>query len=261
MASTKSKIIGMLRDIGQWETHTYKQIAYQKAVRTLELLDSKLFLQVRNFKSYQFIGNSINDKINEAITTGTMKKWELLARKVKDARLIKEKKTEIIERISILSAKAYIKILVPKLQRVKGVIGVTVCGSIRRQKQYIADADILCCVPDSQVADAVRKKFLTMGTVKVSGFKKTSIDLDGFQIDLNFCKPIEYGAALLHHTGSWKFNQMCRGIAKSKNMLLNQYGLWYRNESRINMKRVPHTKSEDQILTIILGKFVEPEKR
>lgn len=158
----------------------------------------------------------------------------------------------------------------------KKLIG-TICGSYRRNKLTSSDIDVMI----------VHKDIITKNDVNNSNYleiivnklidKKIIIDsltgtdvktkFMGFcrldkhpirRIDIRFMPFQSYYTALLYFTGSGSFNRKMRTVAISKNMLLNEYGLY---EKRGNKKKLIDIKSEKELFDILGMKYLDPEKR
>jgi hypothetical protein len=106
----------------------------------------------------------------------------------------------------------------------------TLAGSYRRGKQDIGDIDYVvtdCNLEDVGAEIQTRLKILEVSrqgqsvmTVVIKGKKKEA------QVEFLNVKDDEYGAAMLHSTGSGEFNQGIRAFAKQKGLILNQHGLF-----------------------------------
>lgn len=125
----------------------------------------------------------------------------------------------------------------------KYVVGV---GSYRRKKPKPEDIDILttksiattlrdiraAANPPQKTKNAdffVAAPFIVCGEYSV-GPAKASIIIEyrekHYKIDIFYTKPEAYAFALLHYTGSAKFNIRIRAHAKKQGYKLNQYGLF-----------------------------------
>lgn len=128
-----------------------------------------------------------------------------------------------------------------------------IVGSMRRLRPYVGDVDLLTHDP----ANLERIQLYTGLELLADGPAKVSFIYHGFQIDLNLCDDAaEWGAALLHHTGSKQFNIVCRQRAIDRGLKLNQHGL-FRDGTRL-----PESVSEEGILNILgLGHHIDPTNR
>lgn len=107
-----------------------------------------------------------------------------------------------------------------------------IAGSIRREVEDIEDIDIIITSPDDwQNIEAFPFEVILGDKIPYLLRKKMSlmiplVDGTDIQVDFNYSDPDKIGAALLHHTGSARFNVIARVQAKRRGLLLNQYGLF-----------------------------------
>ena len=132
---------------------------------------------------------------------------------------------------------------------------VEVCGSIRRRKEIVRDIDVLVAAEDWA---AVSTRFTSMPEVDevlVEGETKTSCRLaSGINADLRVVDQKAFPCALIYFTGSKEHNVRLRGIAKRRNLKLNEYGL-FDGDSPIEL-------SDEAAVYEFLGlSFVPPELR
>ena len=100
-------------------------------------------------------------------------------------------------------------------------------GSYRRGKETVGDLDMLIVSND---AHAVMDCFAAFGSIQEvlqRGDTKMSVRVtDSFQVDLRVVAAESWGAALQYFTGSKEHNVRVRGLAKSKGMKINEYGVY-----------------------------------
>ena len=77
------------------------------------------------------------------------------------------------------------------------------------------------------------------------------------QVDLLLVPYESYFAALTYFTGSYSFNETMRSVAKQRNMLLNQHGLWKLGATK---KLIP-TRSEQEVFVRVGIEWVLPRDR
>ncbi len=87
---------------------------------------------------------------------------------------------------------------------------------------------------------------------------------EGF--DFWVSEPHYWGAMLLEATGSWKFNVWLRTVAKARDMKLNRYGLWKRENAldkpwNGDTQQPLFAKTETQIFQGLNMRFIPPEDR
>lgn len=128
---------------------------------------------------------------------------------------------------------------------------VELAGSIRRRKPPV-DIDILVMGDWRQVLDFIRKR----GAVISYGEKRIESRIQGVKVDIVFASKESWGAALMYITGPAGANIWNRELARSKGMLLNQYGLFGRKTG----KRVP-AYSEKEIYEALGKSYREPWER
>ncbi|NHI84256.1 MAG: DNA polymerase/3'-5' exonuclease PolX [Candidatus Thorarchaeota archaeon] len=123
--------------------------------------------------------------------------------------------------------------LVERLSRISDVNQAVVAGSLRRRRETIGDIDILV---DASKASKIMDAFVGMediADVLVKGPTKSSVRTkDGLRIDLRVLPTESYGAGLQYFTGNIDHNVKLRAIAKTKGLLLNEYGL-FRNDEQV----------------------------
>jgi len=116
--------------------------------------------------------------------------------------------------------------IVEALAKVKGVVDVAYCGSLRRMSETIGDIDVtVASTAPAAVMTAVKKR-AEVAEVILSGKTKTSyLTLEGLQVDVRVVAPEQFGAATLYFTGSKAHNIALRQRAINRGWLLNEYGL------------------------------------
>lgn len=120
------------------------------------------------------------------------------------------------------------------LRTLPGVENAGVAGSTRRMQESIGDIDLVVgsAEPD-RVIDIFSKhpqvkKVLAQGETKVS-----IVTLMGIQIDLMVVAPDQYWSALHHFTGSKEHNVRMRELAHKRNLKINEYGVFGREDEQI----------------------------
>jgi DNA polymerase (family 10) len=130
-------------------------------------------------------------------------------------------------------------------------------GSLRRMKETIGDIDILVA---SRRPEAVMDAFTTLPIVQEvlakGPTKSTILTRDNLQIDLRVIKPDEYGAALIHFTGSKQHNIELRDLAIQRGWKLNEYGLFDERTGRRLASR-----TEEEVYAALGLEWIPPELR
>lgn len=150
-----------------------------------------------------------------------------------------------------------------------------IVGSYRRSVPYSSDIDILCTGNDIKLLQNIykemQKKFkfsyiYADGINKISMIadvsniinKKLICKIDLFRVDVKYKI-----SSLLYSTGSKENNIYMRKIAKSKGLLLNQYGLFKVVEKNgiKNLDRINNLKTEKDYYEYLGIKYKKPEDR
>ncbi|MBI2473459.1 DNA polymerase/3'-5' exonuclease PolX [Candidatus Uhrbacteria bacterium] len=145
--------------------------------------------------------------------------------------------------------------LVTTLKTVKGTTHVDIAGSLRRRKETIGDIDLLATSANPQTLVSAFKKLPQIHEILEEGSNKLMVRyINGLQGDLLILPPDEYGAALVHFTGSREHNILLRERAISKNMKLSEHGLW-KGSVRIT------SRTEKQVYKHLGLEWIAPELR
>jgi DNA polymerase (family 10) len=132
---------------------------------------------------------------------------------------------------------------------------VAVCGSIRRRKEIVRDIDILVAGGNPKKLSAHFLSLPEVAEVIAEGETKTSCRLSsGVEADLRVVTEESYPCALIYFTGSKEHNVKLRGIAKKRDLKLNEYGLFRNGDS------IPFRTEEDVYKFLGLA-YIAPELR
>ena len=139
-------------------------------------------------------------------------------------------------------------------------VKVSFAGSRRRWRSFnmdytIGDIDIIIGVPQDVLQDFYKNLVGYLDEVVMEGSKKVSGVKNARQIDFRIVDIDCYESLLFHATGPMKWNIGMRKIAISKNLMLNEYGLFDR-ETKTHI-----TSSEEEIMKTLIGKFIPPCER
>lgn len=135
------------------------------------------------------------------------------------------------------------------------VTRVEVAGSYRRGRDTVGDLDIVVCAPPGAGVDAALVKFDETATTLASGPTRSSVVLrSGLQVDVRVVPEESFGAALYYFTGSKAHNIRLRGIALSRGLKINEYGV-FRGRKRIA------GDSERSVLEAVGLPYIAPELR
>ena len=146
---------------------------------------------------------------------------------------------------------------VKKLSARSDVKKAVYCGSLRRERETIADIDIVVSANEgADIMDFVAHH-KEVESVLGHGTTKTSVVLKkGIQLDLRVVDPEVFGAATLYFTGSKAHNIKLRQLAISKGWTLNEYGL-----KNLANSKIIAAKTEKEIYEALGMGFVEPSQR
>jgi DNA polymerase (family 10) len=136
-------------------------------------------------------------------------------------------------RATLVAAEQIAGRLVAYLEKVEGVLDVTVAGSYRRRRDTVGDLDIL--VSARRGARVVERfvAFDEIATVTSKGRTRSTVRLvSGMQVDLRVVPQVSYGAALVYFTGSKAHNIEIRKLAIKRGYKINEYGV-FKGEKRI----------------------------
>jgi DNA polymerase (family 10) len=133
------------------------------------------------------------------------------------------------------------------------------CGSFRRSKSTIGDIDFAVVSSDSDFL----QRFATLPIVdKIIniGKKKASVWVKGIRIDCYIFEADTFESGVMHLTGSADHNEELRRIAKSKGLILSQYGLYRRFGDERTGDRLDDG-TETSIYNSLGFNFIPPEHR
>ena len=149
----------------------------------------------------------------------------------------------------------YAQHLVSRLQKVAGVTHIDIAGSLRRRKEMIGDIDLIATTTQPRELIRTFKSLPQITEVLEAGDTKIAVRYsNGLNGDLLILSPDEYGAALLHFTGSREHNIKLRELAKKKKMKLSEHGL-FREKTRVT------SRTEEAVYKALGLQFIPPELR
>lgn len=147
------------------------------------------------------------------------------------------------------------KRIVESLREKTGSKKIEWAGSLRRMRENIGDIDILATGPNQEKIVYTFTHLPEVKEVLASGGTKASVIVEGgVQIDLRVVEEDSYGAALQYFTGSKDHNIHLRGIAKTKGIKINEYGV-FKGEKKIG------GKEEKDVYQALGMEWIEPELR
>ena len=182
-----------------------------------------------------------------------------LAEVMKDIPIIKSKTWSEKKRHPRVKVEEIAKIIGKILLNSKSVEQFEFCGSYRRKKNTIGDLDVVISLYNDhrEKGIAIIEKIQEIASkTMVNGKQKTSLVVNGVQIDLRFVYKSTFIFQVMHATGSMGENIRLRAIAKRKGMALSEYGLRGRDRNYI-----PNLDSEEKIYKALNQTFVKPSQR
>jgi DNA polymerase (family 10) len=163
--------------------------------------------------------------------------------------------------------RSLVKTMVKQLQAVPEVEGCMAAGSYRRHSETVKDIDILLSVEKGKSLEKVKEVASRFGDIQSAGDKKISFRYQGkfiINVDLLIVEPKSWGSAICYFTGSKAHNIRMRGIAKSRGMLVNEYGFFKGpNASKAVMVEEERVGGahEVELYDLLKMRFVAPEDR
>ncbi len=132
-------------------------------------------------------------------------------------------------------------------------------GSYRRGKETVGDLDILVTSQDPDRVMSWLAGFSGIESEIARGETKMSVRVgDSFQIDMRVVPAESYGAALQYFTGSKDHNVLLRGLAKDRNLKINEWGVFQIDgEKEIRMGGT----TEEEVYSALNLMWIPPELR
>ncbi len=155
--------------------------------------------------------------------------------------------------------------LVELLRGLPEVERLEVAGSWRRRRETVGDIDLLAVASEP---GPVMQAFTTgamVATVLGAGDTRSSIVLgSGLQVDLRVVPRDSYGAALVYFTGSKDHNVKLRQRALSRDLKLNEYGVFRAGTEVVTSPGGPGWmggREEEEVYAAVGLPWVPPELR
>jgi len=144
-------------------------------------------------------------------------------------------------------AQAVAQIILDALQKHPDVRQISVCGSLRRNKEVVRDVDVLVGVANASRLElgalSIMDAFVKLpGVVRVLGKGETKSSVlfhKGMQADLRVVLEEQFPFALHYFTGSKEHNIVMRQRAQALDLKLNEYGLFKEDGTSIPCKDEP----------------------
>ena len=260
-------LITQLRELSKLEEHQFKSRAYRNAADQIEYMSDHEFLDRPTFIDIPGIGTCINDKILFYRKNGYIQKLLDLREESRDYLdgEYKVRKSFTTKRIPRTSSE--ISNILSFIKYNLGYGKIDIVGSYRRNKELIADIDIIAWGTDHKIElEKLLDSRNNVTVVSYGDLKSSWRIMNGYNttIDVNLgdesCAPF----MLLHHTGSASNNISMRAKAKSMGYMLNQYGIFptYNiiEDDKTRLTR-EHIRTEEDIFSFLDIPYLEPELR
>lgn len=176
------------------------------------------------------------------------------------------------------------KYLLKEAHKIDKKLDIIICGSYRRGKKTSGDIDVLMFYPEvktmKEILHPIKYKLEPYLDIFVTNLTKEGFLLDdmtdknfhikymGFcryknnpvrRIDIRYIPYNSLPTAILYFTGPYELNTAMRMAAKKRGMILNEYGLYYVDESGV---RTPvNVKSEADVFEVLGMEYMTPEQR
>ena len=144
--------------------------------------------------------------------------------------------------------------IVTELKKLDAVAKITIAGSLRRMRETIGDIDIL--VVSKRPRD-IMDAFTNLDGVEdivAKGDTKSSIVLNGIDVDLRVVAETSFGAAAHYFTGSKHHNIRIRELGMKQGLKINEYGI-FRGDERIG------GEDEADVFASVGLAYIPPELR
>ncbi len=172
---------------------------------------------------------------------------------------------QFAERCRVDEAEIIADSFVGILSDAEGVEQVSVAGSLRRASETIGDIDILVAAQEVHSENIMERFVRNSEVVEVLGRGTTKSSVrtgEGRQVDLRIVDPEHYPAALMYFTGSKEHNVAMRQRARTRNLQLNEYGLFHQNaDNQADFNRPLPVDSETDIYRHLNLAYIPPELR
>lgn len=151
------------------------------------------------------------------------------------------------DRVPAADAIALAEEICDRLRARDDVQQVAYAGSLRRMRETIGDVDVLVASDADPVPihEAFRGMDLVQSAIAAGEKKSSVITVRGIQADLRVVGPEAWGAALQYFTGSKAHNVRVRERAVRRGLLLNEYGIFRRQEDGTAGERVASATEAD----------------
>lgn len=160
------------------------------------------------------------------------------------------------------------------VKKAPGVVRASLGGSVRRQRETVADVDIIASAPDAAPVFAHFLAFPQVAETIGQGESKASVRLKDtdLQVDLRVLPDEDFASALHHFTGSKAHHIRLRSMALEKGLTISEWGVFRMGAAAgeaVKKGTAKHEGAEEKLpitdekdLYALLGmQFVPPELR
>jgi DNA polymerase (family 10) len=163
-----------------------------------------------------------------------------------------------------------VEVIIEKLRTIPTVYQCEAAGSYRRHSDTVKDVDILLSLKEGEKSNAlaeIKSVISQFGQIQSAGEKKIALRHQGnfiINIDLLIVENRSWGAALCYFTGSKAHNIRLRGIAKSRGMLVNEYGFFKGPDAKqgiMNESERIGGQFEVELYNLLNLKYINPNDR
>ena len=145
--------------------------------------------------------------------------------------------------------------ILSKVRNHADVVNAEIAGSLRRCMETVKDIDILAATEHPHELSLFLASLPGIDHIIAQGDTKVSVAMDsGINVDFRLVTPVEFPYALHHFTGSKEHNIAMRGRAKTKNLKMNEYGLF-------SGETLLPCHSEEDIFEALGLSYIPPELR
>ena len=135
--------------------------------------------------------------------------------------------SEAQQRVLWAQADQYVQEILAYMRTCGAVERIEAAGSYRRGKDTVGDLDFLAVASDSSAVMDHLADYRGLAEVISRGETKMTARLvSDLQLDLRVVSAESFGAALQYFTGSKAHNIVLRGLAKDRDLKINEYGVF-----------------------------------
>ena len=177
---------------------------------------------------YNELDVSTLDELREACRAGQVRELKGFGAKTETAIMQGlEIATQAGQRMLWYEADQHAQSILAHLRQCPAVEQLQPAGSYRRGKETVGDLDFLAVAGDARQVMGHFASYGGVADVLARGDTKMSVRLiGGLQVDLRVVPAESFGAALQYFTGSQAHNIALRGLAKSRGLKINEYGVF-----------------------------------